>query len=144
MKQKPDTWWDGSRDGAVNELYSPVGHLVLPFGPLSSVTGVYTYDDDNTENTFSSSAYYIDTAAPQGRVSLKSGSVWPSTVLRPSNGIRVRGVFGYGATAASVPNDLVLAVMTLAARMYEHRGDELPEIPPQVMTLLSAYEQVRI
>ncbi len=137
-------WWDGTREGAVTELYGHGGHLDLPFGPLSSVTGVYTYEDDGTENTFDSSNYVIDANAPSGRVSLKLGAVWPATILRATNGVKVRGVFGYGAASSAVPNDIQMAIMTLAARMYEHRGDELPELPKQVRTLLAPYEQIRI
>jgi uncharacterized phiE125 gp8 family phage protein len=141
---KNNDWWEGSRDGAISELYGDCPHLNLPFGPISSVTSVNTYDDDNTAYLFASTSYYADTISSVGRISLKSGSVWPSTVLRPANGIKIEAVFGYGADATVIPNDICLAITTLAARMYEHRGDELPEIPKQVMTLLAPYEEIRI
>ncbi len=139
-----EQWWDGERDGAISELYGEGGHLDLPFGPLTNVIGFFTYDDDGVEYEFDSTNYVIDANAPSGRVSLKSGAVWPATVLRATNGIKVKATFGYGTSSSNVPNDIQMAVMTLAARMYEHRGDELPELPKQVRTLLAPYEQIRI
>ncbi len=140
---KNGQWWDGVKEGAVSELYAEVEHLDLPFGPLSTVA-LSTFTDDGTETVFSSSSYIVDTNSPSGRVSLKQGQVWPSTVLRATNGIKVRAVFGYGAADTAVPSDIQMAIMTLGAKMYEHRGDELPEVPAQVLTLLSDYIRIRI
>lgn len=137
-------WWDGVREGSQRELLAYGDTLQMPFGPMSAVASVSTFDEDNSEAVFSSSNYYADTVGPVGKISLKMGAVWPSTVLRPKNGIKVQATFGYGAADTDVPNDIQLAVVTLAARMYEHRGDELPEVPEQVMTLLMPYAEIRI
>lgn len=137
-------WWDGTKEAPISQLVSQYSKLELPFGILSSVTGVYTYDNDNTEYIFASSNYVVDTCGLIGSISLKSNSSWPTTILKPTNGIKVTCVFGYGADDTYIPNDLVMAVLALASRMYEHRGDELPQIPPEVLTLISPYEKIRI
>ena len=135
-----DDWWDGTREGALSELYAPNKFLDLPFGPLISVTGVYTYDEDDTEYEFASSNYSIDTAGPFGRIALKIGATWPSTILRPVNGLRVRGVFGY----SNLPDDIKEAVKQFTAKIYEHRGDELPQIPASVSMLLEPYRKLKL
>lgn len=136
------------REGSQKEFLKYANTLQMPFGPMNSVSesgcGVFTYDEDNTESTFASTNYYADTVGPVGKISLKSGSSWPSTVLRPKNGIKVQARFGYGADNTAIPEDIKMAIVTLAARMYEHRGDELPEVPEQVMTLLMPHTQIRI
>lgn len=138
-----DDWWDGVRDGAISMLQGQGEHIYMPFGRLQSLTSFKTYDDDNNEYTFDASNYYVDTVGPFGRVSLKTGGVWPATVLRPTNGIKLTGVFGFG-NAASVPPDIKLAVMQFAAIMYEHRGDELPKIPAECMLLLEPYRSIKV
>lgn len=148
-------WWDGEREGAISMLYSPIKHIDLPFGPLQSVTGFYTYDDDGTEYEFSSSSYVVDTISPQGRVSLKLGQTWPSTVLRATNGIKIRGVFGYGvgytvspAAASLVPVNIQQAILLTVGKIYENRGDsqdaEFLTIPNTAMMLLGPYMKVKV
>lgn len=135
-----DEWWDGVREGTLSQFKNYVNHLDLPFGPLQSVTGVYTYDDGGTETTFSSTNYVIDNVGPYGKVVLKSGSVWPTDQLRTVNGVKVRAVFGW----ATVPDDIIEALKQLVAVMYEHRGDELPKIPATVSMLVEPYRRFKV
>lgn len=133
-------WWDGVRDGAMSELYSPQSKIELPFGPLISVQSFETYDDDDVAYLFASSNYNVDTASPFGVVALKIGSVWPQTVLRSINGIKIAATFGY----AAVPEDIAQAIQILVAAMYENRGDEIPKIPGQCGLLIEPYRRLKI
>jgi hypothetical protein len=135
-----NSWWDGTRDGAISELYSASNKIILPFGPLISVEEFNTYDDDNTEYAFDASNFNIDTASPFGVIALKSGSVWPQTVLRTLNGIIIQATFGY----ASVPQDIQEAVKILTAALYENRGDEIPKIPAQCSLLIEPYRRFKV
>lgn len=146
-----DVWWDGTREGAISELYSPCGIIELPFGTLKSVSGFYTYDNDGTEYEFASSNYVIDNIGSKGKIALKNSTTWPATVLRPLNGIKITAVFGYGdgyiedpETASEVPEDIQEAIKQLAAVMYEHRGDEMSKIPKTVTTLLEPYMEYKV
>lgn len=153
--KRRNQWWDGSRDMAVTELNDyGTGSLKLPFGPIQSVTGVYTYDENDTEYEFAASNYQADLIGRTPSINLKLGATWPSTILRPVNGIKVQGVFGYGLgvdmdAAASVDNENIPepiqeAVKQFAAYLYEHRGDELPKVPPNVSLLIEPYRKVKV
>lgn len=152
FSRRSEKWWDGTREGAITELYNyGEGQIELPFGPAQSVTGVYYYEEDNTENTVAASNYTLDTASTRARIGLKTGQTWPSTILKPNNGVKVRAVFGYGAgyiespaTESTISADIQEAVKHFAAYLYEHRGDELPKIPPTVLTLLEPYVRHRL
>jgi hypothetical protein len=139
-----DEWWDGVRDGAISMLTSQCKILNLPIGPLSSLTGIYSYDEDDTEYIFSNSNYTVDATGPYARIGLKIGATWPTTILRPVNGIKIQGVFGFGAADTNVPDDIKEAIKQLSAVMYEHRGDELPKIPAAVSMLLEPYRRFKI
>ncbi len=120
-----DKWWDGTRDGAMSSLFGQASEMVLPFGKLQSADfSINTYADDNVANLFSSDAYNLDTEGPRGRVALKLGGIWPSTVLRSMNGIEITANFGFGLTAADIPTPITMAIKLLAAKMFENRGDD--------------------
>lgn len=74
----------------------PAGDFIaLPFGQLQSVTHVKYTDTDDTESTFSSSYYSVDTDDEPGRIVLDYGQSWPSVSLAPLNPIEVQFVCGY-------------------------------------------------
>lgn len=152
-EMRKEQWWDGLKDTAITELYDrSKGEIVLPFGPLQSVTSVKYYLDDDTEQTFSSGSYVVDTISDRGRIALRIGSVWPPSVLRTLNAVNIEGVFGLGLgfnhdslnAPSQIPSEIQEAVKHMCAYMYEHRGDELPEIPPNVMMLLKNFVRYRV
>ena len=120
----------------------PGDRFVLPRPPLVSVTSIKYTDEDGTEATFSSSYYTVDTDSEPGKVVLKSTASWPSVTLVDINGIRVRYVCGYGATAGDVPQRYRHAILLLAGHWYENReaiatsGAMPKEIPAGVTALL--------
>lgn len=144
-------WWDGTRDGAINQLYpSEGGKIKMPFGPCSELTYFKTYDNDSTPYTMPSTDYYVDTVTAHPSVGLKLGAVWPTTVLRPSNGIVLRGVFGFGVgytdanNVGATPEDIQEAIKQMVGIMYEHRGDEMPKIPTTVSMLIEPYRSMKL
>lgn len=147
-----DQWWDGVKQAHINTLINNNGGVInLPFGPLKSVTGFYTYDEDNTEYTYAASNYYADVNGPFGRIALKDSATWPTTILRPLNGIKIRGVFGMGTgyiadpeAASEIPEEIQEAIKQFAAVMYEHRGDEQPKIPQHALMLIAPYVHYKV
>jgi uncharacterized phiE125 gp8 family phage protein len=138
-------WWDGTKDMAISELVSSKRTMDIPFGPMQSVSSFYTYDNDNTAYLFDPANYILDNSGPFGRIALKLGSTWPTTVLRPINGIKITGIFGYGAAASDVPEDIKLAIKILVSNMYEHRGDdEAGKMPTLCMTMLEPFKQYMV
>ena len=137
-----DDWWDGQQEGAVSNLYASVPYIDLPFGPLQSVAFLKTFDDDGSAYTFDSSNYNVDTISARPQIKLKTGAVWPSTLLRTVNGIQIRGTFGYGA-ASTLPPDMLHAIRLFVAKLYESRGDIKEEsftIPLTAWALLEPYK----
>ncbi len=106
-----------SRDGA------PYGRtpLRIPIGPVSSVTSIKSYAADDTESTVATSVYRLDTFSKPARLVLKEGQSWP-TSLRPENALLIELVVGFGATAASVPANLIMAVRLLIEHWFGNRG----------------------
>ncbi len=152
FREAPNSWWDGVREGIVSDLYVQAPNLDLPFGPMQSVTALNTYADDGVANTFDASNYNVDTVGPFGRISLKMGSIWPPTILRVTNSVQVRAVFGYGL-AASVPDDIKHAILLTVSKFFENRGDDTSgeffgfsgfDIPPTAKSLLESYRRLKV
>jgi len=142
-----DDWWDGEREGAISSMRKPLKHIELPFGPLQSVTEFVSIDESDTEIEFASSNWSADLVSPIPKICLRIGGTWPTTVLRPLNGVRIKGVFGYGL-AAAVPKEIKQAILMCGAKLYENRGDtvdgEKLTLPSTAMALLAPYRRLKI
>lgn len=118
-------WWDGVREGHINQLYGPSSYsdLKLPKYPLLSVDSVKVYDEeDNTTTIVIADSFSVDAVSRPGRISMKSGVSLPSGG-RANNAIVIEYTAGYGTAAQDVPPPLRRAVKSLAAYLYSHRGD---------------------
>lgn len=54
-------------------------------------------------------------------------------------GLVIRYTSGYGYNATNVPSAIRRAILMLVAHLYEHRGDDVVEIPPIIKILLRPY-----
>lgn len=88
----------------------------LPMQPIISLTTITTYDSDNNATVFDSSNYRLS----GNRIVLNDNCYWPSN-LRSTDCLQIDFVAGYGATADSVPLDIVQAMKLLVAQWYENR-----------------------
>jgi len=123
-------------------------YIVLPKPPVASVTAVYYYDDSDTQNTFNSSKYYVDTISDQARIVLRTGESWPTvTETRNANAYQVLYVAGYGG-ASDVPTPIVHAIKLLAGHLYENREAvtslSVNSIPYTIGALLQPYKVQRL
>jgi uncharacterized phiE125 gp8 family phage protein len=149
---KSGQWWDGTKDMAISELRDfSGGELTLPFGPVQSITSITYFKEDDTSAVFAGSNYVVDAVGNRGRIALRLGKVWPADVLLPINAVKVEGIFGFGAgyiaspeAQSQVPEDIQEAVKNFCAVLYEHRGDEMPDIPSNVVMLLQDYMRYRV
>ena len=123
---------------------SLTNHLSLPFGKVIQIDSISTFDNDDVEYIVPATAYQADTIGLNAKVSLRYGEIWPATILRPSNGIKVSGLFGISNNAVNVPKHIKMAVMELVAAMYEYRGDEFPKIPATALMLIEPYRRFKI
>jgi uncharacterized phiE125 gp8 family phage protein len=95
--------------------------IELLFGDLQSVTHVKYTDSDESQSTFDSAKYLVDTDNVPGRIVLKTNETWPTDTLSPKNPIEIQFVTGYGDTSASVPADIRNAILWLTSYLYNYR-----------------------
>lgn len=94
--------------------------IKLPKPPLQRVNGIRYYGEDGIEYILPSEDYFVDTQSEPGRVVLAPGKSWPGIALRPTNGVVVEFVAGYG-NATAVPQRVKQAILLLVGHWYEHR-----------------------
>jgi uncharacterized phiE125 gp8 family phage protein len=123
----------------------PHGDVIYsPVSPLGSVTSITYLDADGASQTLASSVYGVDIIRDPGRIYLKSGQEWPST-LDQDQAVTITAVAGYGASSSDVPEPLIQAVLMLAAHFYEHReavdpkGTTFAPVPMGVERLILQY-----
>lgn len=105
--------------------------IVLPRPPLVSISSITYYGTGGTANAMTASAYYADTAGEPGRVCLAYGETWPHATLRPTNGVEVQYVAGYGSVQSVVPAEVRQAIKLIVGHMYEHReGSDVKSMTP--------------
>jgi hypothetical protein len=138
-------WWDGVRDTAVTELRAPCKDIVLPIGPVSSVTSFNTFDDADQSYATPANIYALDKYSNQGRLSLRIGQIWPTTILRGNGGIEITVVAGLAPDRASTPDDIKQAVLEAVSYWYENRGDleKLKLLPATAMGILEGYRRLK-
>lgn len=111
----------------------PRSPFEIPLPRLQSISSITYYDTDETSADFGSANTIVDTISEPGRVSLAWNKTYPSTTLRPINGVIIRFVAGYGDAESNVPNNIKQAIRLLVGHMYENREgtwikaiDEIP------------------
>ncbi|KKM90426.1 hypothetical protein LCGC14_1238730 [marine sediment metagenome] len=122
------------------DRFPRVDFIEIPLPMLQSITSVKYFDVDDTEAPFSSGSYFVDTKSEPGRVALNFGEQWPTTTLRPANGVVVRFVAGYGDAASNVPESIRQAILLTLGNWYENReavvSGSMNELPIGAKALL--------
>lgn len=112
----------------ITEKYDELGTSIrLSVNPVQSVSSVQYLDADGTTQTLASTEYIADEYSRRAVIEPKNSVSWP-TVLNQRNAVTVVYVAGYGATEASVPADIKLALMKIVADAYDNRQDAIHEI----------------
>ena len=110
------------------------GSIELKYPPLSSITHVKYYDENDAEQTFASTNYYAVTTNEPGILELKpTSSGWPTTYDR-KNAVTIRYIAGYGAAETAVPELIRGAIKLLISHFFENReavlvGASVSDIP---------------
>ena len=117
-----------------------LGEMGIPLAPLQSVTSIIYYDTADAPTTVSTTVYDVDTDSEPGRITLKYSKSWPTTTLRPYNGIEITYVCGYGDAATDIPENVIYAMKLLIGHMYENREATniraLHDIPYSIKSML--------
>ena len=133
--------WEGTRvapDMSIRKRY-----IELPSTPVSSVSSISSFSDNDTETTFASTKYFVDTVREPARVYLRDGEAWPQS-LRVANGLKIVYVAGYGSNRTDIPEAVRLGILNIIAFNYEHRGDfeGVLRQPAMVQSLLQPYRKL--
>lgn len=109
----------------------------LPNPPLQSATIQYLDSAGDTQ-TLATSIYTVDAISEPGRIALKYGQTWPST-LSQINAVTVTAIKGYTA-ASLIPAKTRQAIRVLATHMFETRepivAGSIANVPFSVLDLL--------
>lgn len=99
----------------------PCGTIILPYGPVTSVTSFTYIDEDGNQKTLTvDDDFILDKHNVPAR--LQAVDSWPSTKER-INAITIVYGAGYGL-AVDVPQCAKDSILSLVATMFEHRQDE--------------------
>lgn len=120
--------------------YENVIHF--PHAPLAGVTLVEITDTTGATATWASSNYFLDTAREPGRLVLKYGFYWPTTILQPANAVRIRYTAGRSMNAVWEGWEPVrLAIKHLVSHWFQHRepvlAEQLSRVPFHVHALIA-------
>jgi uncharacterized phiE125 gp8 family phage protein len=119
-------------DGTELDGFPPADEGIrAPLYPLSSVTSVTYVDSDGASQVWASSNYVVQTGTIPGRVRLAYDASWPTARVQP-NAVVVRAVFGYGAAATSVPENLRYAIALLVGNAFENREASIVGVPQKI------------
>jgi uncharacterized phiE125 gp8 family phage protein len=125
------------------DSFPSVDFIEIPLPPLQSVTSIAYYDMTNTATTVLAAAfgttYFVDSKNEPGKLCLGYGASWPTTTLRPYNGVCITFVSGYGI-AELISENIKSAIKLIVGHLYEHRemttDKPLTEIPMAAESLL--------
>jgi uncharacterized phiE125 gp8 family phage protein len=112
--------------------YFDKSDVILPYGPVTAVTGVTYIDGDDAPQTVNAADYKLDTQS--GLAKIRVTETWPYT-NETLNNVVVTYTAGYGA-ADAVPDVIKHAIKMTVASLYENRGDEKGSIPSGAQDLL--------
>lgn len=120
------------------------GALKIPLTPFMSLEALQVYDASGVASDVSASMFVLD-ASPQGaRIAFTEPPPEPG---RKIAGIEMRIRAGFGASAANVPAPLRQAILMLAARWFENRGDAATDataLPVEIAALVNPFRRMRL
>ena len=108
--------------------------ILLEKSPITSITHIKYYDSDGNLQTLDSSYYQLDAMSEPARLVEAYGYSYPTT-RDMLNAVIIRFVAGY-TDAASVPEDIKLAMLLCISYFYDNRGEYIT--PANVKGILEA------
>ena len=117
--------------------------MVMPIGPMQSVSSIKYLDRNNALQTLATNNYYVDTYS--NSILLEPGSTFPAVSLR-ENSIVIEYIAGYAGTNV-LPTPIKSAMLLLIGSGYENRQEDYAastkvtfnSLPMGVYNLLQPY-----
>lgn len=121
------------------------GEIRLPLSPVSAITAARVYDVLGVAQPVAPEALQLDTLSDPPFVRI-AGEV--PEIGRARGAVEIDVVAGFGPTASAVPALLRQAVLRLAARWFEQRGDvvgrDAEALPTEIMALVAPFRRARL
>jgi uncharacterized phiE125 gp8 family phage protein len=116
------------------------GSIQLPYSPVSTLTSFSTYDTEGTLTAVLSDYYYLSGTDPAFLVPNNGG--WG--LYRVRKAAQAVYVVGYGASGASMPDDIIHALKIVVADLYHNQESvtdklALSKVPMSAEALLGPY-----
>jgi len=102
--------------------YDGDGAILLPRGPVSSITTVKYYDTAGVQQTLAAAAYRLQAGRDVGTLKPSYGYVWPDVREEYDGAVEVAYIAGYGAAASNLPELPIHAIKLLTAHFFENRA----------------------
>lgn len=118
----------------------PGWEWVVPLPPISSVTTLTYLDTAGSSQSLTQNTDFLVHSNTQGFATLTpvyAGS-WPATYGQGED-VTLTFVAGYGATSASIPEDIKLAVRIMVEHWFRNR-DDLGTPPMNALDILRPYQ----
>lgn len=93
-------------------------------GPVQSVTSIVYRDSAGDSQTLASSGYTVDITSEPARIVAAYGASWPTVRSQYPGAIAITYVAGYGASGASVPDEIKARLKAYCSYVNENRGDK--------------------
>jgi uncharacterized phiE125 gp8 family phage protein len=104
--------------------------MMLPKGPVQSITSVKYFDTAEVEQTVSASDYVLDNVSDPAWVVKAEDATWPE-VAEGVNNVIIRFVAGY----STVPPEIKAAILLAVAHFYDNRSTgNIPEVVDRLLT----------
>lgn len=113
--------------------------------PVTAISAFTYYDENNTELTWASSNYVLDSGARPCRLLKNFQNVWPQDIFRPGSAIKIEFTAGW-ADASQVPPEIKMAIQRYAESLYMNRGcnDGEGALPGSVKAMLVPWTSIRL
>ena len=121
------------------------GELRLPLSPVGSITAARVYDAAGSAQIVAASSLALIEGTDPPLVAVSAALPVPG---RDRAAIEIDVVAGFGATRDLVPAPLRQAVLRLACRWFEHRGDvvgrDATHLPAEVAALVAPFRRLKL
>lgn len=120
------------------------GHMTMPVGPVAAIDQ-FRYVGPGSTIDLEPEDWVLEPGTTRQRITgARGGSLWP---LPLGSVAELNFAAGHGESWNDVPDDLLQAVITLAAHFYENRFGEVAgtgPLPAGVMAIVDQHSPIRI
>jgi uncharacterized phiE125 gp8 family phage protein len=121
------------------------GEIRLPLSPVRSIAAARVHDGEGAVEAVAPAALALVAGSDPPLIAVSGPVPAPG---RPRAPIEIDLVAGFGATRDTVPAPLRQAVLRLACRWFEHRGDvvsrDAARLPAEIAALVAPYRRARL